>query len=488
MSARIQADFLRLDKALRGGCNLRSSLKADSLPAWEACRDSLADVASFINGGACIFTSASDKSAAVWVQWRKSNTSKQLLSLVRSALDAAAAAEANGREVSAPVRRCLPLIVIGLHGSISVVSYFYSAAAAGVLWPALREWLVEQGGVATIWRALTWDLEGACAVGEGGVRVLTGHVANSRACMLLDSVDTFLSLSLRCPKPPPQPNDALLKGHGGGGMTALQLTLGKLIPAAFPKLQPDARKRAAALAHRIGLLCCSSTLAAENGGQEYLESMHLPALQAWPYLVGAARHHLSLPVQDSVEREGIQVRAPGCCFASLYRYLHRIGAWCMAHGAWHMDHNQPSTPPRPHRRLLWDRCSLSWRPSPKPFVSPTGLGIGHAPSTSSSWRRQRPPGKQRKQQQQQLVGNPDGRPRQSFRMLGAQQPPGPTGPNSSWHSIKIALPTPEVCSKATVYGSPLPVYRRVKRVTFLSVYRVCLKCLFLTHTIPTQSA
>ena len=209
------------------------------------------------------------------------------------------------------------MIVIGLHGSVSIVSYFHSAAAGGVLWPAVREWLVEQGGVAAIWRALTWDLEVACAGGESGVRVMTGVHANSRACMLLDAVDTFMALTLRCPKPPPQPNDALLKGHGVDGVNALQLTLGQLLPAAFPKLQPDARKRAVALALRIGLLCCSSTPSAEREGKEYLEPMHLPALRAWPYLVGAARHQISLPVQDSKEQEGIQVRAPGCCFASL---------------------------------------------------------------------------------------------------------------------------------------------------------------------------
>ena len=350
MSARIQAEFLRLDRALRGGCNLRSSLKADSLQAWEDCLESLVAVKRFLVDGSCIFTSASDKSAAVWLQWRKSNTSKQLLGLVRSVLEPAAAAQANRREVAAPVRAWMSS---GLHASIDIASFLHAAAAMGVLWPALREWLMEQGGVDTMWRALAWGLADALKVNN-----------STQAIMILISVDNILPLSLHCPKPPLRPNDALLKGHGSEGVTVLQLTLGTLLPAAFPAMQPDSRTRAVALAHRIGLLCCSSTPAAEKAGEEYLEPMHLPALQAWPYLIGAARHQISAVVQDSKEREGLQVRAHSVCmhvgFMVCVLGARRIahGMLCLAHCAWRLDHNLPCASPCRHRRLLWGRCSL----------------------------------------------------------------------------------------------------------------------------------
>ena len=306
MSARIQAEFLRLDRALRGGCSHRSSLKAGSSQAWEACEDSLLAVVSVFDEDTCIFKS--DKSvAAVWVQWRKSNTSKQLLGLVRSVLEAATA-QGSRREASAPDRMCMALTAVGMHDSITIADRLHAAAAEGVLWPALHEWLLEKGGVDTMWRALTLELERACAGDEGGIWAGMSdalEIANARANMILDSVVTvlILSLSLRCPKPPPQPNGALLKGHGGDGVTVLQLTLGKLIPAAFPAMQPEVRTMATAFAHRIGSLCRHTP----TRGSEYLEPMHLPALRAWPYLVGAARHQISLSAQDSTERRGLQV-------------------------------------------------------------------------------------------------------------------------------------------------------------------------------------
>ena len=340
MAARIQAAFLRIDRALRDGYNLRSSLKSDSAQAWKACVDALVALIAFLDDDACIFTTAADnKSAAAWVQWRKSNTSKQLLGLLRSILDAVAAEEGR-REASAPVRKCKAFMPMGLHAVIVIVGHLHFDSISGVLWPALREWLVEQGGVDTMWRALTW----ATQVEVTGA---TGGITNAGALSILDSVDSVLALSLTCPTLPPHPNDALLGGHGGGAdaaTAALQLTLGEFIPAAFPAMQPDVRTKAVAIAHRISLMRCSPAAA---GGGQYLELMHLPALRAWPYLVGAARHQLSLPVQNSKEREGIQVRrgegevhewyrGPRCMAHGAWCMVH--GAWCMVHGAWRMAH------------------------------------------------------------------------------------------------------------------------------------------------------
>ena len=222
---------------------------------------------------------------------------------------------------------CTASMAIGLLGSITIASYFNTASAYGVLWPALREWLMEQGGVDTMWRALAWELEGAC--GGRGVRLSSGGIANARASMLLESVEAVMLLWIRCPTPLPKqpaarhslmPADALL--NVGDGIITLQLVLGKLLPAAFPAMQPGVRTKAIELAHRIGFLCCSGSPAAGSDGEKYPEPMHLPALRAWPYLVGAARYQISAVVQDSEERRNIQVRV-GCIIGAMH------GAWCM---------------------------------------------------------------------------------------------------------------------------------------------------------------
>ena len=281
MSARIQAEFLRLDRALRGGCSHRSSLKAGSSQAWEACEDSLLAVVSVFDEDTCIFKS--DKSvAAVWVQWRKSNTSKQLLGLVRSALEAVAA-EASQRQASAPEGICMESMAVGLHAGINIVNFLHATTLNGVLWLALREWLMEQCGMDTMWRALTWELERASCPG-GGRATHTSMVQapEDAAGEILDSVDAVLSLSLFYLKPlPPQPQHALLKDHASGGAATVVLhrTLGDLIPASFPAMQPEDRMHAVALARRIGFLCCNGSLAAEREGKEYLEPMHSPALR-----------------------------------------------------------------------------------------------------------------------------------------------------------------------------------------------------------------
>ena len=64
MAARIQAAFLRIDRALRDGYNLRSSLKSDSAQAWKACVDALVALIAFLDDDACIFTTAADNKSA----------------------------------------------------------------------------------------------------------------------------------------------------------------------------------------------------------------------------------------------------------------------------------------------------------------------------------------------------------------------------------------------------------------------------------------
>ena len=87
-------------------------------------------------------------SAAIWIHWRKSGTSKQLLGLLRAVVeDAPCSAVAAGcvRESA-------------LHFGLVVISFLFERTQLGALWPAMREWIVDQGGLQTIWQALAWSM------------------------------------------------------------------------------------------------------------------------------------------------------------------------------------------------------------------------------------------------------------------------------------------------------------------------------------------
>ena len=92
-----------------------------------------------------------------WVQWRKSNASKQLICLLKSAIEAAAAMPATRCSANMGTTDAMATQVAMLH-----VLKFYSRTQRGALWPALREWLSEephQHGLQDLWRALAWSLE-----------------------------------------------------------------------------------------------------------------------------------------------------------------------------------------------------------------------------------------------------------------------------------------------------------------------------------------
>ena len=146
MSTRISADLQRVDRAIRPGVSHRAKLKSGSVEAWNACLSSLQETEHIIEDSS--FSDQNSSSAAVWVHWRKSGTSKQLLGLLRTAVE-----EAPGSAlVAGCVREC------ALHVGIVVISFLFKCAQYGTLWPAMREWIAEQGGLQAIWQALTWSM------------------------------------------------------------------------------------------------------------------------------------------------------------------------------------------------------------------------------------------------------------------------------------------------------------------------------------------
>ena len=128
MSTRISADLQRADRAIRPGVSHRAKLKSGSVEAWNACLSSLQETEHIIEDSS--FSDQNSSSAAVWVHWRKSGTSKQLLSLLRTAVE-----EAPGSAVVAGcVREC------ALHVGLVVISFLFKCSQSGTLWPAMREW------------------------------------------------------------------------------------------------------------------------------------------------------------------------------------------------------------------------------------------------------------------------------------------------------------------------------------------------------------
>ena len=145
MSSRITADLQRVDRAIRPGVSHRSLFKSGSIEAWNACLSSLqATQQILIDSG----FADQNGSAATWIHWRKSSTSKQLLGLLRATVE-----EAPGSALTAGcIREC------ALHVGLGVISFLFKRTQYGALWPAMREWLVDHSGLRDIWLALAWSM------------------------------------------------------------------------------------------------------------------------------------------------------------------------------------------------------------------------------------------------------------------------------------------------------------------------------------------
>ena len=148
MTSRIYADLQRLDAALKS-CPNRATLKNCAQDSWKASSQVIPEVFSIY--GASVFSDPSG-AAAQWMHWRKSSASKQLLGFLKAVIEVL---EADAQRV-APA---LPFVVrvfmdATLHGCISMLSFLFTSTQSAALWPAMREWIVDQGGIRSMWTAL----------------------------------------------------------------------------------------------------------------------------------------------------------------------------------------------------------------------------------------------------------------------------------------------------------------------------------------------
>ena len=276
MSSRIQSDLLLIDGSLRS-CPSRALLKGGSVQVWAACNGSLLAVLPILRES--VLADQSGCTAAVSMLWRKNSASKKLLALLRAVVEEAPALQGEAAHATAArTARCHML-----HGSVGVIHFFWQRIQhSATLWPALREWIVELGGITSLWTALAWVIR---------IPVLDfGAAAADALCQLRASVHSVLALthgmfSLRRPVELAQ-NSAVI--------AVLSIALGDLLPRDF----------AAGKASRWDLHIVFHGLKAlyEVGGQEggsLSAHLHRPLLVFWPYLIAELRRqHRLLPESD----------------------------------------------------------------------------------------------------------------------------------------------------------------------------------------------
>ena len=153
--SRIQSDLQRIDTALKL-CPNRAALKSSTTESWIAGNTGLAAVASVYQSS--VFFDA-NSGAAPWIQWRKSNTGKQLLGFIRAVMDTAMEADP-GAVCSTPAMLLTAHTAMHttLHGCIALLAKLFSATQSAALWPAMREWLLDQGGIKGLWSALAQSM------------------------------------------------------------------------------------------------------------------------------------------------------------------------------------------------------------------------------------------------------------------------------------------------------------------------------------------
>ena len=261
MSARIKSDLLLVDGALRSSPS-RSVLKSSSADPWAACNASLQEVLPIVRGS--VFADQGGSATAVAIHWRKSSASKKLLALLRAVVEDAPALTS----VAAHATSARTIRSRAVHGSISVISFFWRRNLQSNLWPAMGEWVIELGGVMSLWKALAWvvlipmqDFETTADAMHQLLRVSVHEVFTL----------THDMFSIRGPEELQQ-NSAVI--------TVLSRLLGELLPRDF----------AAGNAKEWDLdvvSCTISALCELEGSAGSLLSAHLhrPLLVFWPQLV-----------------------------------------------------------------------------------------------------------------------------------------------------------------------------------------------------------
>ena len=258
MAARIKADLQRIDAALKASLGHRGSLarlRAGSLEAWSAISTSLSDVTLALTSSA--FADPGDGAAATWVHWRKSSTSKQLLSLLQTVIEEVHVAEPAAAG---------SLRSYAAHSSIYLINFFFMHTRSAALWPAMRGWLLDQGGMQSIWTALAWCLASRERAASSDIVQIRSSIQAAFALTLyINSVTVTASLS-----------------QHPGVIRVLMIVFGEILPADFAAGNADKWRLRDVLnsARALGRAASYSSLASQ---------LHQPLMVAWPYLVTTLR-------------------------------------------------------------------------------------------------------------------------------------------------------------------------------------------------------
>ena len=257
----IKADLQRIDSALKAGFGHRSRLRAGSLEAWRACSTSLSDVIIILVRSA--FAHPGESAAAMWVHWRKSSTSKQLLSLLQAVIEEVHVLEPS---VAWSIRSC------AAHFSICIIDFFFMRTRSATLWPSMRAWLVDQGGVQGIWTTLAWSLTCSASTDLVHIRISVRSV--------LSLTDELRGVHMI----------ASLPQHPGVA-GALILLLSEILPRDFAAGNSQLWRLGEFLSSIVCITDASiPPLEADHGGGSSLVlQLHRPLLVAWPYLMAALR-------------------------------------------------------------------------------------------------------------------------------------------------------------------------------------------------------
>ena len=273
MSSRIQSDLLLVDGAIRSSPS-RALLKGGSVDAWSACNASLQAVWPVLRESALADRSGSEfgsASAAVSMHWRKSSASKKLLTLLRAVVEEAPALQGEAAHAAATrtIRCC------AVHGSICVLNFFWQRMRmqhSATLWPAMREWIVELGGITSLWSALAWVV----MIPKRDLKE-TDDDRGSVSSVLLLTHDLLTLPSVRRPVALTQ-NSAVT--------TVLSSVLGDLIPRDF------AVGNAQAWAMHVVFYAITELYRLE--GSMLAAHLHKPLLVFWPYLIADLRQQRRL--------------------------------------------------------------------------------------------------------------------------------------------------------------------------------------------------
>ena len=271
MSSRIKSDLLLVDGALRS-CPSRALLKGGSIDKWAACCSSLQAVLPILHES--VLADQNGTAAAVSMHWRKSSASKKLLALLRAVVeeDHALKDEAAHAASASIIRRC------SVHGSISTISFFWQRTQqTATLWPAMREWIVELGGVTSLWTALAWTV----------MNPTQGFEADpSHQILLRESVQSVLTLTLdmfRLQWPVELTQSPAVR-------TVMSSVLGDLLPRDFAAGNAQAWGLHIVF-HAIHAVCQVSPRQLCSVLSAHL---HRPLLAFWPYLIAEMRRQRRL--------------------------------------------------------------------------------------------------------------------------------------------------------------------------------------------------